>query len=256
MGARISPAQSEFEVPDLKIPVRDGYARGQDGIEQILRAALKLLIEHGASALTLRRIAAECGLKAGNLAYYYRTKEDLIRELLSAIIGGYMDAFDAIAHDVNASPEDRLGRIHMLILTDITTKKTTRVFPELWAMSNHSAFVHDRVDEMYRQVRGVMEPLIAQIRPDLKLAEVAALALFMSASMEGMTMFAGFEKRYRALMPQLQHLAIQSFQHMVKAVAPGELKASAANGGVRRAAIRAPKPRQPSVGKSAKSRRI
>ena len=46
------------------------------------------MIEEGAKGLTMRRITAACGLKAGNLAYYFAAKEELIRELLDSIMAG------------------------------------------------------------------------------------------------------------------------------------------------------------------------
>lgn len=59
-------------VPDLKFNARDGgYARGQEGYELILRAALDLMIEHGYKALSFRRIAESSGMKVGHISYYF-----------------------------------------------------------------------------------------------------------------------------------------------------------------------------------------
>lgn len=208
---------TNFIVPDLKItPRTGGYARGQDGFEQILRSALALLVDHGASALTLRRIAAESGMNVGSLNYYFKSKEELIRELLNAVISSYEEAFDDIVHEAGASPETRLENLISLTLADITTKKTTRFFPELWAMANHDAFVHDRMNELYDRARVSLNELIAEINPELSGDQREILALFISASMEGMTVFAGYEKPWRAQMPILQALAQKSFVQLVK----------------------------------------
>jgi AcrR family transcriptional regulator len=211
-------------VPDLKITTREGgYARGQEGFEQILHAALHILVEHGSKALTLRRIASECGMKAGNLAYYFPSKEELLRELLDAIISGYEEAFDVIVHDPGESAEKRLERLVVLILDDITTKKTTRVFPELWAMSNHDAFVEERVDELYQRARASIVELIAEINPAISLEDRQAVALFISASMEGMTIFAGHGKAWQKKMPTIERIAVKSFLHLIASLKPGEL---------------------------------
>ena len=215
---------TDFTVLDLKIKPREGgYARGQEGLERILKAALSLLIEQGASALTLRRIAAECGLKAGNIAYYFASKEELLRELLDAIINSFEGAFEAIDQTPGATPEERLGRIVTFILEDAKTKATSRIFPELWAMSNHDPFVRDRVEEMYARARVVLNKLIAEINPALPADERETLALFISASMEGVGFFAGYERPSSAKMPALERIAIRSFLHVIHTLQPGEI---------------------------------
>lgn len=180
-------------------------------------------MEQGSKALTLRAIATKCGLKPGHLAYYFKTKEDLIRELLNGIISAYEEAFEAIYYDPGASAEERLERVVDLILEDITTKKTTRVFPELWTMSNHDPFVEERVDELYHRARVVLNDLIAEINPALPADERETLALFISASMEGTTIFAGYEKKHRQEMPAIKRIAVKSFLHTIVALRPGEI---------------------------------
>lgn len=214
---------TNFIVPDLKIPPRTGgYARGQDGFEQILRSALSLLVNHGASALTLRRIATESGMNVGSLNYYFKSKDDLIRELLDAVISSYEEAFDEIIHEPGASAEARLENLVALILDDITTKKTTRFFPELWAMANHDSFVHDRMNELYERARVSLNELIAEINPRLSADQREILALFISASMEGMTVFAGYQKPWVDRMPVLKLLARKSFIQLVTALEPSD----------------------------------
>lgn len=223
---------TNFIVPDLKItPRTGGYARGQDGFEHILRSALALLVNHGSAALTLRRIATESGMNVGNLNYYFRSKEELIRELLNAVISSYEESFDEIVHEAGATAEARLENLVMLILEDITTKKTTRFFPELWAMANHDPFVYDRMNELYDRARVSLNELIGEINPALPEDERKILALFISASMEGMTMFAGYEKPWRAQMPMLEIIARRSFIQLVSTLRPGEIKGDLLIGG-------------------------
>lgn len=216
---------NKFIVPDLAIERRKGgYARGRAGHEQILRAALHLLVEHGYRSMSMRRVAAACDMKLGNLTYYFATKEDLVRELLDAIISSYVLEFDAIVHEVGKSPEDRLIEVCVLIMEDICTKKTTRVFPELWALSNHDPFVLDRVQELYARARAALNEIIAEINPALPDDERQMVALFISASMEGLTVFAGHEKPFQPQMPWLERIARKSFLHLVATMKPGEMK--------------------------------
>ncbi|WP_176593634.1 TetR/AcrR family transcriptional regulator [Sphingobium sp. EM0848] len=202
---------------ELDIPERDGgYSKGNETRELILRTALEILIEEGYRAMSMRRVAIACGMKFGNLTYHYRSREDLVRELLEAVIRSYEVEFDQIVHMSSASAQERLQRICTFILEDIRSKKTTRIFPELWALSNHDAFVLARVQELYGRARAPLIEIVGDIRPDLPIADREAIALFISASMEGMTPFAGYEKPFEPLMPKLSDIAIHSFVSLVE----------------------------------------
>jgi AcrR family transcriptional regulator len=204
-------------VADLAFPPREGgYRKGHETREQILTAALHLLVEEGSRAMSMRRIAAQCGMKLGNLTYHFPSREDLIQALLDAVISAYEVEFEPITHEPGVPPDVRLGRYCQLVLEDIRTKKTTRVFPELWAMSNHDPFVLDRVQELYTRARAPLVEIVAEMRPDLPEQNRNDLALFVSASMEGMTVFAGHTKPYEPRMPTIEAIAIESFIGVIR----------------------------------------
>lgn len=204
-------------VADLAFPPREGgYRKGHETREQILTAALQLLVDEGFRAMTMRRIAAACGMKLGNLTYHFASREDLIQALLEAVISAYEVEFEPITHEPGVPPDVRLGRYCQLILEDIRSKKTTRVFPEIWALSSHDPFVLERMQELYARARAPLVELIGEMRPDLAVQDREDLALFVSASMEGTTVFAGHEKPYEPRMPALEAIAIQSFVRIIR----------------------------------------
>lgn len=208
-------------VTDLLMPGREGgYAKGYETRELILRTALHILIEEGYRAMSMRRIAAACGMRLGNLTYHYPTREDLVRELLNAVISSYELEFGAIVHAPGLEPEERLTRLCSLIIEDIGSKKTTRLFPELWALANHDGFVYERVHELYDRARAPLVEIIAEMRPDLPERDRLDLALFISASMEGLTVFAGYEMPFAQRLPAVEHIAIRSFIDIVRSFKP------------------------------------
>lgn len=208
---------SQVVVADLAFPPREGgYAKGHETREAIIRAALTLLVEEGGKAMSMRRVAAACGMKLGNLTYHFASREDLVRDLLDAVIRAYEIVFDAIVHRPEHSPEEQLAEICGLILEDIRTKKTTRVFPELWAMSNHDPFVLERLQEGYARARAPLVEIVGEMRPDLSEEHRQDLALFISASMEGMTIFAGYEKPFEDRMRTIEAIAVKSFVNIVR----------------------------------------
>lgn len=204
-------------VADLAFPPREGgYAKGHETREQILHAALGLLVEEGYRAMSMRRIAAACGMKLGNLTYHFPTREDLVQALLDAVISAYEIEFERVVHNPDLPADARLAGYCELVLEDIRTKKTTRVFPELWALSNHDPFVLERVQELYRRARAPLEEIVAEIRPDLAADQRQALALFISAAMEGLTVFAGFEKPFEQQMPAIEAIANRAFSDLLR----------------------------------------
>lgn len=218
--------ENPMTVTDMIMPEREGgYLKGHETRELILRTALSILIEEGFRAMSMRRVAVECGMKFGNLTYHYRSREDLVRELFDAVIRAYEVEFAAIMHMPGVPAEDRLRRLCTLVLDDIRSKKTTHFFPELWSLQNHDQFVLERVQELYVRARAPLIEIIAEMRPDLAAEDRNIIALFISASMEGMTVFAGHAKPFEPRMPQLESIAIHSFCTLVRTISPAEIKA-------------------------------
>jgi AcrR family transcriptional regulator len=214
-----------FELDRLRTRHGTGvYAPGQARVMQILNTALQILVEQGYHAVTLREIARRCEVRVGVVTYYYKTKEALVRDLFDAIIGSYEDVFNDILDNAELQPEQKLGAVIDVILDDITTQQTTNVFPELWALANHDAFVATIVDESYRRARRVLNRLIAEIRPDLPDDERETLALYISASLEGLTMFAGHGKPWRERMPWLKNIACHALLSAVLSLNPKTIR--------------------------------
>ncbi len=213
--------QSPKLVTDLLLPDREGgYAKGYETRELILRTALHILIEEGYRAMSMRRIAGACGMRLGNLTYHYPTREDLVRALLGAVISSYEVEFARIVHAPDLLPEVRLARLCSLLVEDIGTKKTTRLFPELWALANHDGFVYERVHELYDRARAPLVEIVAEMRPDLAEDVRFDLALFMSSSMEGLTIFAGYGQPFAKRLPAVEHIAVRSFIDLVRSFNP------------------------------------
>lgn len=205
-------------------PKRPGiYARGADTVDQILKAALRVLIDEGAAAFSLRRIAAECGMKVGNLSYHFPKKELLIQLLLEELLVSYEGTLDRTVRQPGLSAEQQLVKIIELCLDDICTKRTTHLFTELWALANHDPFVADRVAAFYRHVHGVISPFVQRLNPILSGEEAQAVALFISASMEGTTSFTGYEKPWSAQMTQMKAMAVKSLVHLAKTITPADI---------------------------------
>jgi len=191
------------------------YEKGQVRIEAILEAAAEVLINKGYKKLTLRQIALQAGIQVGNLTYYYSTKEALLKDLLEKILSEYLDEMDRIVEASGESPRDRFVAIIKYLVEDLNTRRTSRFFPELWALANHDAYTQELMNTMYTAERLALQNLIEALRPGLDVPQAAHLALFISCSIEGMTMFVGDGKTHEDCLQTMQEMACKSFLYLI-----------------------------------------
>ena len=212
--------------------VRPGiYARGSDTVDAILKAALHVLIEEGAAAFTLRRIATECGLKVGNVSRHFPRKEMLVQVLLEELLMPTESLMKGMLSKPGITVEAALQRVITGTLDDIGQKRITNLFTELWAMANHNEFIADRIDAVYDYVHRLIGSLVSQLNPALGPTDVEVVALYINATMEGTTMLAGYGKRWQAHMPQLKTIAVRTLINLVKTITPDEIQSLAGSDG-------------------------
>ncbi len=199
------------------------YSRGSETVDSILKAALSVLIEEGAAAFTIRRIASACGMKVGNVSYHFPRKEKLVQVLLDDLVTSYDAKLELTVRQPSLSAEERLRIVIQICLDDIGSKRTTRLFTELWALANHNDFIADRVRLFYRKVHEVIAEYVSALNPRLSRDEVDTISLFISASMEGTTPFLGYEKPWADKMLAITAISAEWFVKLAKSIEPGEI---------------------------------
>jgi AcrR family transcriptional regulator len=212
------------DIPTKRMPERPGvYSRGSETVDMILKAAAHVLIEEGASAFTLGRIALKCGLKVGNVSHHFPRKEMLVQVLFEELLAGSENQVETTRRHSKLSAEESLALVIMGTLDDISSKRTTRLFTELWAMANHNSFIADRIEEVYRYMHSLIGSFVSQLNPALGEEDVETVALFISGSIEGTTMLSGFGKPWKAKMPQIKAIAAKSLIHLAKTITPEDI---------------------------------
>jgi len=192
------------------------YEKGQKAANNILRAAEELLIDEGYQSLSIRKIASRCGITPGNLQYYFPSKDILLESLLNTIIRGYLEEFERLREDAGLDPVMQLKAVLTHVIKDLNSKRTTHFFPEVWALSNHESSITNSLDEMYGAYRDVIKEIVLKINPSISEERAADLALFITASLEGHTIFIGHGKPWRKKTASIIEVAIESFTDMIK----------------------------------------
>ncbi|MFT6896134.1 MAG: AcrR family transcriptional regulator [Paraglaciecola sp.] len=198
--------------------------RGKETVLLILDSAKSIFIEEGYSNLSMRKVSVRAQISVGNLQYYYPNKNDLLKDLLDHSIDEFMLEFERLRLDVNDDPELHLVSIIKLIVLDLGNPTTTKFYPELWALANHDDYADTLMDRIYARVRCPLENCVARLNPALSTEQVQKVALFISASMEGMTMFVGHGKVWNDSIKQLANITITSSIQLVKNITPQDIE--------------------------------
>ncbi|MGX0978800.1 AcrR family transcriptional regulator [Roseovarius sp. MBR-51] len=102
-------------VPD-KAPKSIGKAKKTRA--EILRAAARMLRDNGYKATTLRQIAEEADMKAGSVYYHFKSKEEIVDEVLNAGLCDLLSGVNAAVEEFHA-PYDHHTRIATAIWTHL-----------------------------------------------------------------------------------------------------------------------------------------
>lgn len=191
-------------------------SKGRQRVSDILHAARDIFVEEGAAKLTMRKIAARCGITVGNVSYYFPNKQALLHDLLDAVIEGYEADWAELIDDPSLTPEQQFISVVRFTMDDLTTRDTTFFFPELWVLANHDAVAADGMESIYARERAVFVKLIGQINPALMDEEREILALYISSAIEGMTVFIGHERKWRSRASELINVGAKTFLDLVK----------------------------------------
>ncbi|MEQ8495891.1 MAG: TetR/AcrR family transcriptional regulator, partial [Gammaproteobacteria bacterium] len=181
-----------------------------DRARHILETAVDVFLEKGYAHFTVRAVAEAAGVSIGNLNYYFPRKSDLLQAMVEHVIDGYLGEFERQRQRSPDCPRAQLRQVIAFWIEDLGTTRTTRFFPELWALANHDGEAARLMEYVYERARGVLIELLGEVCPDLPREDIDVISVLMTATMEGLTLFAGHGKpwahRRAALLAQVERL--------------------------------------------------
>ena len=211
-----SATNQNIDIDDLVLPEWIGTnAKGRATRELILRTALKVLVEEGYGAMSMRRVASLAGLKFGNLTYHYPSRDELVAELLDSVIKAYECAFDNMIATSQFDPAEQLALYVRLAFASMQHSNQARFAPEIWALSNHEPNAALRMYSMYDRALRLVENILVVLRPELVSDQIKALAIYCLCSIEGFVVFVGADKPFQPWRPAMERLAIKSVVDLV-----------------------------------------
>ena len=150
----------------------------------LLDAAERLLLREGYAAVTSRRVAAEAGVKAQLVHYYFRTMDDLFLEVYRRRAEQGIERF-AAAMDVH-----RTLRTIWRFGTDL---RGATFNIEFVALANHRKAIRDEIARYARRFREMQLDAIAGILNDQGVSRDACPPVVVLLAMTGVTQVMALE---------------------------------------------------------------
>jgi AcrR family transcriptional regulator len=113
-------ANTEGQKTSAAIPVQaaKSITKAANTRAEILRAAACVLRDNGYKATTLRQIATEADMKAGSVYYHFKSKEEIVNEVLNAGLSDLLSGVSAAVEEFH-KPYDHHARIATAIWTHL-----------------------------------------------------------------------------------------------------------------------------------------
>ncbi len=160
--------------------------KGVSTKERIVKSARQRLVEGGLDALVMRELAESLDIKLGNLQYYFKTRDDLILEVMEVEAVRDVAAINQ-ALEQSAEPSTALAAVVADLVARWRGKSGI-----LWSLLGLLAAHDDRFRQLYRQIYlrfyEVLETILEALNPALPSHEVTVRARLITALIDGSSM--------------------------------------------------------------------
>jgi len=153
---------------------------------QIISAYRSLLISEGHAATSMRRVAEKCGMKLGNLQYYFKTNEKLVESFINYWISLEQAGRNRVFEEDDISVETILKWINGAFTHMIGNNFDSAIaISELVSMSNHNELVRLRLVKWYEDEAEYYASMIRRATPHISKRESEDRASVLMAVLEG-----------------------------------------------------------------------
>ena len=160
---------------------------GEERRAQILDAFYRCAARDGLHGASIRKIAAEAGVRPGIIHHYFSSREEMIEELVVGIAELHTAEFRKSLGSAK-SPKTRYERaVDFLFGPELLGDETGSMFYDFWAEAKRNEKVRKSFSRVYRGFRETIIDLLSEtgMADDLKRSEVKDLASVIIAIYEG-----------------------------------------------------------------------
>lgn len=158
--------------------------KGQEARERILVEARDVLVKQGLDHLVMRDIAASCGMKLGNLQYYFKSREDLLFAVIERESEGDIRAMtEQLSGNVDATIT--LKKVVERLLARWSEEDGAAVYVTLNLYQLHNESFRGLYQSIYANHYRALEGVLKQLKPELSLSERRMRVQLLSALVDG-----------------------------------------------------------------------
>ena len=202
-------------VSEHPVPLREGKrSRGAQTKRRILDAAIALLATAPLAEFTFRNLADRLDMRVGNLTYHYKTKADLLKDMMRVHLANYAEDILRLLRIAEASPRDALEKVVTYLVQDLRAPEIA-FFVQLWALALYDDTAAEQMDRLHELERLVIASLIHATRPDWEQHACDALALNVAATIEGLTIFIGRNRKSEGIYAAPEQEIIRILRHVL-----------------------------------------
>lgn len=188
-------------------PSEPSYKSGKATKQAIIAAAEAVLVRHGHSGFTLKRVADVAGIAVGNLSYHFPTKDSLLGQLINNTLAEYSNRFDLLIQKGTVSGPDKLGELVEWFMDDSTTSRYTHLFRELWAAALHSPPLNRALQRFYDRSIAKVLALVESLPGEAGHRDIELIVYLMCVISEGSTVVFGAREPASKVFQELKQLA-------------------------------------------------
>ena len=160
--------------------------KGLSTRNRILQAARKQLVEGGYESFVMRELAGSLGIKLGNLQYYFKTREQLILQVIETEAA--KDVLTIEQHKQEGKPANEAFR---LIVQDLVTRwrgNSGVIFSTLGTLALHNKSFQQLYQSIYTKFYSALEGSLQEMNPGLSDDEIAIRVRLITALIDGSPM--------------------------------------------------------------------
>ena len=205
-----------------------GEASGTASQSRASRATTRLIVESahdvlatkGYAGFTTRAVADAAGISQGNLAYHYKTKQDLLRAVVAHLIELYSDRLRGLLLQLDIENAHGMGPLVRYLWNDTVSESAVRVFRELWVIALEDAVVKDAIDDFYDEVMEDVVESLRRLYPDASIELLRESVHLLTIISEGTSVLYGTRSGRAVSEERMIRIASQ----VLNAVAKGEIR--------------------------------
>lgn len=149
----------------------------------LVQAALRVIAEHGVAGATTRAIVGEAGMSLASFHYAFRSHDEMMRELISYVVGAEANAVFAVLRPGNDIETSLREGMHAFLDYVIADPSHEQVMQELVQYALRTPGLEHLAREQYDSYRGAVTEILvegaaaAHVTWSLPVAEVARLVV-------------------------------------------------------------------------------